>query len=616
MFKISNIVLFSQLKNVDIYGKIKEYYKVSSGETNLTNGAALIMKNVNTAPQTNADADKSYVFIHSLSAKILALVFVMLLVSMLSTLTMIRSQSRSVVSSVNENYILSIAESSAEFISRIPADQVSTETYADVLQNVKMEGIDSSYAYLVDTDGTILYHPTADKIGTPVENSVVTGLVSQIQSGQTPQNDVTLYNFNGANKYAGYALTSNKQIVVISADESDIIAPITKIIKAVSCVAGGILILFLVIGYIFSKFITRPIKMLTQTIQNTSQMNFSHNPYNDILCRRKDETGDMARATRRMRRNLREIVGNIDDAGVKITESLTGLQTLTDTVNNMCSDNSATSEQLAAGMEETAATTATINETVNTIRGNAEEINHLATDGAKTSNEVMNRAKDLRSKTVTASAKTMQIYSSVKEKSEQAIRESKAVDKINELTGTIMEISSQTGLLALNASIEAARAGEAGRGFAVVASEIGSLADQTSKAIADISEIVAEVNSAVGNMSDCLEETTEFLENTVITEYKEFEQVSIQYQDDADVFKSNMDHVQSSIMQLSSDIDAIATSLDGINSTVGEASIGVTDIAEKTSDMVQKTSSTHAMVDQCESCINNLEKIVDQFILK
>lgn len=73
-----------------------------------------------------------------------------------------------------------------------------------------------------------------------------------------------------------------------------------------------------------------------------------------------------------------------------------------------------------------------------------------------------------------------------------------------------MEISSQTGLLALNASIEAARAGEAGRGFAVVATEIGSLADQTSKAIADIGNIVKAVNEAVGNMTECLSETTGF----------------------------------------------------------------------------------------------------------
>ena len=165
------------------------------------------------------------------------------------------------------------------------------------------------------------------------------------------------------------------------------------------------------------------------------------------------------------------------------------LNEVTDTVNQMCSDNSATSQQLAAGMQETAATTVTINENVSQIKGEAETINAMAEEGAKNSETVMDRALQLRTKTVTASNKTMEIYNSVKEKAEKAIEGSKAVEKINELTGTIMEISSQTGLLALNASIEAARAGEAGKGFAVVATEIGSLADQTSQAIANISAV-------------------------------------------------------------------------------------------------------------------------------
>ena len=78
----------------------------------------------------------------------------------------------------------------------------------------------------------------------------------------------------------------------------------------------------------------------------------------------------------------------------------------------------------------------------------------MAEKGADVSNEVMDRAKNLCNKTVTASNRTMEMYTNVKEKSEKAIEGSKAVEKINELTNTIMEISSQTGLLALNASIE------------------------------------------------------------------------------------------------------------------------------------------------------------------
>ena len=308
-------------------------------------------------------------------------------------------------------------------------------------------------------------------------------------------------------------------------------------------------------------------------------------------------------------------MNQIDEASRQIEGNVDSLQDVVDTVNSMCSDNSATSQQLAAGMEETSATTIHINENVGNMKEGADAINSLAEQGASTSQEVMQRARSLRDKTVQASARTMEMYNSVKVKADQAIEGSRAVEQINALTGTIMEISSQTSLLALNASIEAARAGEAGKGFAVVASEIGSLADQTSSAIADISEIVKAVNEAVANMADCLKETTTFLETTVLSDYKEFEQVGDQYQVDADTFKSSMNGVKDSMLQLSEAIEAIAQAISGINDTIGESAIGVSDIAEKTSNMAEKTGDTHKIVSECYECAENLREIVKKFVL-
>lgn len=554
-------------------------------------------------------------FIHSISAKIMLLTVLAVVMSVLIVAFRAEAGTKKVVGDVSADYILSMAEMGVEIVNNLP-QEADAGAYENALADISMEGIDSSYAYLVDTDGTMLYHPTAEKIGQPVENAVVLGVVAELAKGQVPVNETVTYDFKGVTKYAAYAITANRQIVVVTADEDEIMEPLNQIISKIMLLSLGILVAAIVLAYVVSQFICRPIQQITTIIGDTAQLDFRSNPNGAKLRSRRDETGEMANAVHVMRRNLRSMIGDIDTASNQITQNVDGLQEITTTVDHMCSDNSAISQQLAAGMEETAATTVTINENIEVIKNGADDINSMATEGARTSEEIMMRANDLRTKTVEASAKTMTMYNNVKTKAQEAIEGSKAVDKINELTGTIMEISSQTGLLALNASIEAARAGEAGRGFAVVATEIGSLADQTSKAIKDIGTIVDAVNAAVSNMAECLEETTGFLESTVLTEYKEFEQVSEQYQEDADTFKTSMNDVSDAMAGLANSIDAIAQALSGINSTVGESSIGVSDIAEKTSDMVEKTGTTHDMVEECYTYVEKLREIVSQFVLQ
>lgn len=555
-------------------------------------------------------------FIQSISAKILLLVIVAVTVSLGVSLYIADTMASKTVEDANENYILNLTESVATTLDKIPEEANFDVQCTYVMQDMKMNGISSAYGYLVAPDGTMIYHPNEEKIGKQVENEVVENLVNEIQQGNIPENKVVTYDFNGTTKYASYALTADHKIVVMSADKDEIMEPVNSMLHTLILIIVICVIVCSVIGYVMSKFITYPIKQLTVIIGKTAELDFSRNPASNKLCVRKDETGLMAREVRTMRKNLREMVAEIQDAGQRILDNVQALSQITDTVNQMCGDNSATSEELAAGMQETAATTVSINENISQIKVEAENINTMAEDGAKNSETVMDRAANLRTKTVTASSKTMDIYNSVKEKAEKAIEGSKAVEKINELTGTIMEISSQTSLLALNASIEAARAGEAGRGFAVVATEIGGLADQTSKAIADISEIVKEVNEAVGNMSECLTETTGFLENTVVEDYKEFGQVSEQYKEDANEFKNEMEQVKTSMGELADAIEKIAAALNGINDTIGESSIGVTDIAEKTSDMVDKTSNTSDKVSECYQCVDELKTIVHKFKLE
>ena len=179
-----------------------------------------------------------------------------------------------------------------------------------------------------------------------------------------------------------------------------------------------------------------------------------------------------------------------------------------------------------------------------------------------------------------------------------------------------MAISSQTSLLALNASIEAARAGEAGRGFSVVATEIGNLASQSAQTVANINEIVAEVNTIVEEMAENMTGTAAFLEETVLPEYKAFHDVSLQYAQDADTFSDSMGTIQESVAKFEETIRFVVDGLDGINNTVNEAATGVSDIAAKTSAVVARTSDNTELVNGCNQNAEALEEIAARFDIR
>lgn len=554
---------------------------------------------------------------HSISAHVCWLVFAIIILTMIGLLACMIPRTRQISTETNGKYLLSLAEMSVQTLD-LMAQESEEETIANekFLSGIIIEHVPSAYAYLVDTDGTMLYHPVTEKVGKPVENRKISEVVEQLRAGNKPANDVVLYDYKGVAKYAAYALTADNKILVLSADQSDVLGAYNSMYIAVFRVALISLIFCMAIGFLVSRAICKPIRMLTEVITQTAEFDFRSNPAAQKLRTKKDETGIMARAIHNMRKNLREMVANIENTSDQLTNNIGHLQEVTGVVDGMCSENSATTQELAAGMQETAATTETINGHISTIKNGADEIVKLAEEGNTTSDEIMKRAQTLQQKTLTASEKTQKMYEDVKDKSDKAIEESKAVEKINELTGTIMSISSQTSLLALNASIEAARAGEAGKGFAVVATEIGNLANQTSQAVADINNIVQEVNVAVTNMSECLTETTVFLEETVLQEYNEFKDVSVQYHQDANVFKESMGGVKDAIDSLGQSVDLIVDSISGINETVHESTIGVTDIAEKTSTMVEKSAESFDTVKECHTFVEKLHEMVDKFILK
>ncbi|MBO7530200.1 MAG: methyl-accepting chemotaxis protein, partial [Lachnospiraceae bacterium] len=439
-----------------------------------------------------------------------------------------------------------------EMISLLKSDaegnrQVLYDFYGPVLGDIELTGIDGSYAYMVSADGTTLYHPSGERIGNPVENEAVKGLTARLASGEKPSSigaGSVVYEFKGSDKFAGYAFTEGGNIVVVTGDYDLVMKPVKTMRNRMIGASAGLLLTFLIVFFFIITLILKPIGTLIEIIDATASFNLRHNPKSGALLKRKDEFGLISASIGNMRASLREIVDDIGSAAEEIDANVTELDETAEVVNSMCTDNSATTQEMAASMQECANSADHMNTDIANIRNALHQIEMQTNDGFTVSDEIMERATQLRDTTDKSSDTTGGIFADVKARSARAIEDSKVVERINELTGAIMAISSQTSLLALNASIEAARAGEAGRGFAVVATEIGNLADQTSRSVGDINGIVAEVNVAVSQMQSCLEEMGDFLENTVLKNFDSIKDVGFRYQDDADIFKDCMSSIK------------------------------------------------------------------------
>ncbi len=313
---------------------------------------------------------------------------------------------------------------------------------------------------------------------------------------------------------------------------------------------------------------------------------------------------------------LREMIGEINNAEETISSSVENLDHIMADNNARSEDNSAATQEMAAGIEMAAKNTRQIADNVENVKHNSESINTLTEDGKAKSDLILGRAEEIKNISESSSNQAVQIFEEIKGKSDKAIEQSKAVEKINELTNSIKSISSQTNLLALNANIEAARAGDAGRGFAVVATEIGSLATQTFKAVDDINEIVIAVNEAVRNMTDCMNTMIHFLETKVISDYDVFKNSGEQYHEDAVSFMDLMNQIKGAIEELDSYIANIVTSVDDINITMSQSADGINVIAEKSSKVVESTLEGYERLNESKNAVKELETITAKFKLK
>lgn len=508
------------------------------------------------------------------------------------------------------SYVVPLYSESGESIGIVGMDI----DFSQITELVDSTGIyDSGYAFLTNADGIIMHHRELETGTSIADMDASVAEIVPMLSDETKQGALQGYSDDGVSRQMLYYPMENGMRLVLTAPKMEVYSEASRLVKMMLLAEIGAILISGVAGIFVAGGISKPIRQITSVISQTAQLDFKPTAEGSQLRRYKDEIGIMAREIHEMRKTLRGMVEQMNDTEHAILGNVDNLDAIMKENSVRAENNSAATQQMAAGIQEASSSTTQIVQNIEEVKRNSEEIFRLAQNGEENSQEILQRAGDMERVSRESSEKTNRMYQVMKEKTDLAITQSQAVQRINELTDDIKNISSQTNLLALNASIEAARAGEAGRGFAVVATEIGTLATETLQTVDNINTIVDEVNRAVANMTECITTMMQFLETTVLADYDVFRESGSQYRIDADTFITVMGQVKGAVEALDSYISRIAVSVEDINETVGQASANVNTIAEQSSETVNTTVDGYAKLQESRQTIETLRTIVEQF---
>ena len=424
----------------------------------------------------------------------------------------IRSNIRQIYSNYLLDLTLSYGSELDETLTRVDNKMLEhVHTMQGIVEKAQLEGIDSSYGYIVSTDGTMLYHPTAEKIGQPVENETVKKIIAEVEAGKMPEPEVVSYMFDGTQKYAACYVSENGFIFVMTADDTDLLKAANKLQARGLGTAVVVLIFGVFVAWICARRMTRPLIRMTSAVDRIAGFDLTEDPELIALDKNKGETGAIAHAVLHMKQALRSMVQQIREQSVNIHQASGQLEeNATATSGNVDSVETAVNE-IATGATSQATETQRATEDVvmmGTMIENTstqvESLNSTAVEMSNASASARDALEELNHINEKAIESIEVIYQQTHTTNESAL-------KIKDVTELIASIAEETNLLSLNASIEAARAGDAGKGFAVVASQIQKLAEQSNASTKKIDDIIHTLLMDSENAVHTMEEVREVM---------------------------------------------------------------------------------------------------------
>ena len=524
------------------------------------------------------------------AAKIIVMVILAVIVSNVICMVFILESSKKQITDSVKHTMVDVVNTTSKImeneISNSGVDDLDYDGYANNLLDVKLEGMDSAYMYVVQNDGTMLYHPTKEKVGQPVENAVIKGVVKQLQDGKKPGTTVVEYDFNGTTKYSAYTILNNENILVLTADESEALAGITTVTGVAVGIIAIVVLIAIIISFIMGRRLMRPLVKVSTIIEDVANGNIGADF--SVVKESNDEIGLIIEKMKELTQSLGSIVGKIRNSSDTMSSNSYEL-------NDTSSQTLAANNEISKAVEDVAEGSTGMAASISKINENLLEMSNETKDINASVDEIKNQTVAVQdsSKIMNDKIKSMQDSSHKMDEGISAISKrietvNTTVDKVSNIVSVIEEISSETNLLSLNASIEAARAGDAGKGFAVVAQEIRVLSDNTNTELENIKQIIS---SLVEECRYCVQASGTIVEDNA----KQKEEIKAVL----DEFGSLDEQIQKTA-EKADEIEELVTAMIELNDDITKSSNSLTDVsaanAAATEEMNANIEELNAMM--------------------
>lgn len=507
---------------------------------------------------------------------------------------------------------MAVAETNGDLFEGLAPGDESTEVYQEMQKEMFkfFKDKDVTYVYSLKplNEQEVQFIVAADPAGDPcqigdpyeVQPEMIMALGGQTAVTEEPVQDewgvfYTAYApiYNSANKVVG--------IIGVDCEISNIQKKTTSLMMKLFITGILCLVIMILVNIIFARRLGRNMSRVNQKL-----MDVVHSD-GDLTKKLEVESGDELEV---IAENINALLENIHTSMMTIRTSSTGIK---DSFEVFAGDMqgsveqimqvSATMQEMHGAMEETNNSFVKAKEMTETVVSSIDDIQDKTACGFEFSGEIESKSEALRQGAENAQVATSENLEKVQGLLAEKIEQAKAVEKINELTKSIIDIADQTGLLALNANIEAARAGEHGRGFAIVAQEVAKLADNTALTANEIQATSHNIITVVNDLVEVGTFMATYIQDNVMIDYEKFVQAGHQYNEDAKSIRELMEGFKKEAESLQKAMSHVDTAVSEIAATVEQSMTRTMNVAKIAEDM------DYNMQQMGESTKRNLEQI-------